>query len=242
MTLNPKHRDDRTLTMSGATRTGAGGFTLIEMLVVVAVILLLISILVPGLMLAQRYVEEKSTEQWMAAISMGAKVYAQDFDDLPPSEAPGSGTLFGLNAGTMSNWSGGEMLTQALLGTHANDDLGTGNPDVRGLTYQTRTGPSRVYVEVTDELSIDDGPEAKVFVDRWDTAIYYYKAIRGRSSVWGANGRFDSDHNASLGGSPNLGGHPEIDASALRSASFVLFSRGIDLQAGTEDDIVVFGE
>lgn len=72
----------------------AAAFTLIEILVVLSIIVLLIAILVPAAILAERYAYNSTTEGDLAALSQALTVYHSDFSMYPDSDLCYSGKLY----------------------------------------------------------------------------------------------------------------------------------------------------
>ena len=71
----------------GVSPAVRSAFTLIELLVVIAIIALLIGILLPALLLAQKNGYISATESTMSSISIGLEQYHTDFNMYPPSSA-----------------------------------------------------------------------------------------------------------------------------------------------------------
>jgi len=215
-------------------------FTLVELLVVVAIIALLIGILVPAVLIGQRTVEQGAAEQFMNGIALGLSVYKNDFDRLPPSDASGaSGTMFGMSSGSLSGWDGGALMTQAVAGAEAGDGVKGLGFRAGGATDGPKSGP---YVEPGEnDLARISG--RYYLVDQWDQPIAYYRARGGQSSLW-PSGRFVQADNAGIAGTnPSLDNHPETDETALRASGFVLYSPGRDGKNDSNeargDDIVI---
>ena len=72
----------------------AAGFTLIEILVVLSIIVLLIAILVPAAILAERYAYSSATQGDLAGLSQALSVYHTDFSMYPDSDLCYSGQLY----------------------------------------------------------------------------------------------------------------------------------------------------
>ena len=72
----------------------AAAFTLIEILVVLSIIVLLIAILVPAAILAERYAYNSTTQGDLAALSQALTVYHSDFSMYPDSDLCYSGKLY----------------------------------------------------------------------------------------------------------------------------------------------------
>ena len=67
-------------------KSRAAGFTLIEILVVLSIIVLLIAILVPAAVIAERYAYSSATQADLAAIGQALTVYHTDFNMYPDSD------------------------------------------------------------------------------------------------------------------------------------------------------------
>ncbi|MCI0651141.1 MAG: type II secretion system GspH family protein [Planctomycetes bacterium] len=89
-------------------RTAAGGFTLVEVLVVIGIIVLLAGIAMPALNLARKHSMKKVARTDMNAIAVAVGAYESDFGDFPPSslefleDGKFSYTGNGVNAGIES--------------------------------------------------------------------------------------------------------------------------------------------
>ncbi|MFA7236770.1 MAG: prepilin-type N-terminal cleavage/methylation domain-containing protein [Phycisphaeraceae bacterium] len=228
------------------------GFTLVELLVVIAIIALLLGILIPAVSHARRNAEMSATNQYMNAAALGIKTYHNDFNAYPPSDKnkmTGSGTTFGVTNNTMNNWTGAELLAQALVGLYSagsNGDFHTG-PGWAKTTDAKVYGP---YLS-PGEHGIMAGTAAGAYVlsDSWDQPIQYYRANAGATStnLWGGSAtyRFNTADNTNA---PTI--KPAGD-SVLQSAKFLLISIGPDgkVSANTtsaekpydNDDVVVTG-
>ncbi len=73
-------------------RQRRAAFTLIEILVVLSIIVLLIAILVPAAIIAERYAYSSATEGDLAAIGQALSVYHSDFNMYPDSDLCGQGS------------------------------------------------------------------------------------------------------------------------------------------------------
>src|SRR6185437_11704412 len=84
------------------------GFTLIELLVAVGIIALLIAILTPAVMMAQRAASRHRLAGDMVTIAGALEEYKKDFGDYPQVDAPNTGFA---------------VLGKALLGTYGDGVL-----------------------------------------------------------------------------------------------------------------------
>ena len=96
----------------------AAAFTLIEVLVVLAIIVLLIAILIPAAILAERYAYSSATQGDLAAIGQALSVYHSDFNMYPDSDLCASVTNLypkAPNGGILSGHAD-DYLAECLLG------------------------------------------------------------------------------------------------------------------------------
>ena len=75
-------------------RQRRAAFTLIEILVVLSIIVLLIALLVPAAILAERYAYSSATQGDLAGLSQALSVYHTDFNMYPDSDLCYSGQLY----------------------------------------------------------------------------------------------------------------------------------------------------
>jgi prepilin-type N-terminal cleavage/methylation domain-containing protein len=85
-------------------------FTLIEILIVLAIIALLAGILLPSITMVRRQAKETAQKAQFAAIDMALDAFKQDYGDYPPSDSQDG--FFSLPA----VYCGAQKLTEALLG------------------------------------------------------------------------------------------------------------------------------
>ena len=101
-------------------RPRRAAFTLIEILVVLSIIVLLIAILVPAAILAERYAYSSATQGDLAALGQALSVYHSDFNMYPDSDlcyAPAGGYLYpGAPGGGIPSGNADEYLAECLLG------------------------------------------------------------------------------------------------------------------------------
>lgn len=119
---------------------GRSGFTLVEILVVVAIIMILAAILLPVYEVATKRAEAISCLSNLRNLGMAASLYADDYDDrLPParvSDTRSSGSDVGWPA-LVTNYTRNELLL--LCPADANPTAATGTPGPRcsyGINYE----------------------------------------------------------------------------------------------------------
>jgi prepilin-type N-terminal cleavage/methylation domain-containing protein len=145
------------------------GFTLPELITVVAIIAILIGVLMPALSQVKRIARETKQKAQIGSIEMGINMYRNDFGEYPPSD--------GYNLG-ISNYSycGAQTLAEAMFGqdllgfhqdsTYVNEGIDNTLPN---------TSPPRLYVYtgipdpcMDDSLSKRKGP----YLDRTNIDIF----------------------------------------------------------------------
>ncbi|MCA9244478.1 MAG: prepilin-type N-terminal cleavage/methylation domain-containing protein [Phycisphaerales bacterium] len=105
--------------MNVAHRSNRRGFTLVELLTVIAIISLLISILVPSLQAARNQAKKTATAAQIASLDTGTEMFRNDFNQYPrsggsnPFEAPAGQDPY--NAGSVF-LSGAQWLGLSLMG------------------------------------------------------------------------------------------------------------------------------
>ena len=103
---------------NSSRKSRAAGFTLIEILVVLSIIVLLIAILVPAAILAERYAYSSATQGDLAAIGQALSVYHSDFNMYPDSDLCASATNLYPTApnGGIPSGHADDYLAECLLG------------------------------------------------------------------------------------------------------------------------------
>lgn len=235
------------------SRTTPRAFTLIEMLVVIAIILTLLGILIGAVGQFSSVASQTAAQQMMAAVEMGLKSYNTDFGAYPPS----TGTV----AGYGNN--GGHILAGVMFGP---GPAGTDGRTGFGIASGGRNyGP---YLDAKHESSLQ-GSGSAWWISMADSpgkvAVLYYKfvgtggtgpTIGGAGQVWGSGtSRFVVSHNSALDTqdpttyyqSPGSAGKASVSernslANSLRAAKYLLVYAGPDDKHGTEDDIILTGK
>lgn len=163
------------------------GFTLFEMLVVVAILILLVGILLPAVTSAWRSADRSRTAIDLQAIATALDQYKADFGDYPrlsPVTAPAGDTRTGYGA-----W----LLMRALLSPGAAADTDPNLKDGKdGPGFHIRDG-GKVYGPyiLPDRFIIDDDDNRGTSVnwagacihDRGERPILYYPAARSMPKI-----------------------------------------------------------
>ncbi len=127
VSLIPARRDVRSGrqadSLSAAFRCERSAFTLIEILVVLSIIVLLIAILVPAAVLAERYAYSSATQADLAGIGQALTAYHTDFNMYPDSDLCNSGALYqasqtlsGKSVTQIPQYAAYDYLAECLLG------------------------------------------------------------------------------------------------------------------------------
>ena len=193
------------------------GFSLVELLVVVGVIMLLVGILMPSFNRAKMSMKKSASRANLSMIEQGCRQFYNDFKQVyPPS-----------NNSDMGGLDGRHLIVVYMTGYA--DDKPTANPDgtpgsdlsdddgKTGWGWRTETR-GRVHgpYHGTESIKIaSDGGVKKVFLDAFGQSIYYY--------------RYDSGYNA--GHNSNTGPDYLGDLPTYRR-DFVLMSKGPDEEWG----------
>ncbi|MGE0711111.1 MAG: type II secretion system protein [Planctomycetota bacterium] len=198
-------------------------FTLVELLVVIAVIAILVGIAIPAMSGIRSRSQRKATEAFLQRLKLAIETYSNDFGDYPPSDFGRAGFPKKHNAEN----EGGEVL-------------------VRCLTTSAKKGP---YVELTEqELGNEDmdmlgsGNPTKSIIanqdllevrDVWNNAVLYLH-----------NRDYDKGGTILVKGEPqHVSAHKHEKTGQYSGlTSFQLFSAGPDGEVGTDDDVWVAGE
>ena len=182
-------------------RQNARAFTLLELLVVVAVISLLAGILIPAMGLLRRQGNNAAARGQLHSISMGLEQYHADFSIYPPSNvvdwATGKTFTYDGNPSPFIN-RGDAMLAEAMMGYLPYDVDGAGpknsngsvspSPADPGLGFRTRQQPSGKnqngmggkvygpYVAIDKGFSFPTATGIGTFIDPWGNPVLYYCA------------------------------------------------------------------
>ncbi len=177
-------------------RRAPGGFTLIEMLVIIVIIMLLMGILAPAASNALTRINRSISETYVNAIGGGVELYRNDFDDYPPSSNAGNDQL--------PNWKGAQLLALLLLG-YGPDPGVKGKPLDAGATLDLDDGRDgggfRVvfrgkvhgpYAGLEDvSMGLQDGH--RVFIDKFSQPVLYYRFEGGYQAGHNTDGPADMD-------------------------------------------------
>lgn len=170
---------------SVAIRRGArrSGFTLMELLVVIGIILILMSLLLPGLNKAWKTATRDRMQSDLQAISMALEAYRGDFDGYPQIITPGRGA---------------DTLFVALIGQDYDPPANPNDPKLPvGKGFRTRLhgklwGP---YLPPDRfKLNTTIGVAGGQILDRYKHPILYYPAKKGPGIVITNPGGFMGPH------------------------------------------------
>jgi len=224
-------------------RIGRAGFTLVELLVVVAILALLLGLLMPAINSAYEKTKIATSKSTINLISAAVEMYRNDFQDHPAGteeyeEFPPSSSVANVDNG--GDWKGAELLVLFLTG-YAGDDGSDGEEDPDnmetddgnngfGFRIQQR---GKVYgpYNGTENIAVTNGPNnAKVFVDSFNNPILYY---RWTGSI------YDEDDNANVSasttGDPKQANYLDNIAAKQVTHTFLLLTPGVDKQWGVQD-------
>lgn len=99
------------------------GFTLIEILVTLAILLALAGISIVGLGHARKAARAATTNSFLQAVTTGINAFERDHDFVPASSLHNDSRYSGsFMYDTSDPWYGGEIMAQALMGYAQNDD------------------------------------------------------------------------------------------------------------------------
>lgn len=175
------------------TTRESGGFTLVELLVVMSIIGLLIGLLLPAVSVAVKAARVGRTKSIIQSLTVGLESFKADWGVYPPSDNTGADRLQGDATG------GNNCMALALMGPDGKG-WGVAAADQTGATdwFLPFGGQARkaygpyFQQESADPRSVHDG-----FATYGDTGriLYYRFDPRGNSSVGGLFGNFREQDN-----------------------------------------------
>jgi prepilin-type N-terminal cleavage/methylation domain-containing protein len=124
-----------------------GGFTLMELLIVLAIISLLVGLLLPALSAVRKAAREAKQRAQLTTIELGISAFKNDYGDYPPS-SPEFTTTY------VFNYCGSQKLSEALLGW----DLLGFHPKSAWRADGYDTAGNKVYLNTDQNLSERKGP------------------------------------------------------------------------------------
>ncbi len=126
------------------------GFTLIEMLVVIAVILALLGILVAAIGPAMQTASSVAAQNFLTSMSAATVAFERDHGFYPPSDVTG---------GTMDTWAGAEIITQAITGVGKSTVDGINGYGAKKMksdgSYSTTGRTYGPYLEIKHERTLN---------------------------------------------------------------------------------------
>ncbi len=158
------------------------GFTLIELLVVIAIIALLIGILLPALLLAQKNGYVSATESTMSTISIALEQYHTDFNMYPPSSAVRGQTIYNNGGFAIPQHAAYDYLAEALLGFEpggaGGDGAGEGNTGtpagIQAYKGFSMSGSPQVYGPYVSLTASSITPDAPPGGGNTSSGVYYF--------------------------------------------------------------------
>jgi len=199
---------------SDPTRRAGRGFTIIELLVVMAVIAILLALLVPTLSKIRDHVRRVQTQSMIGGIGMALETYKEAHLRYPPDQHPGLGGSPGLDLSSeclIYYLSGGSMFYDAL--SSPVDYPWHHNLYNIGVNGGGRKAMSVYYEFTSNSLADFDDDDAPELIDPWQHRLIY---------------------NA---GSTTNGDWNQYAAPMHRLNKFDLFSAATDGQYGNDEDI-----
>ncbi|RPI64298.1 MAG: hypothetical protein EHM48_01060 [Planctomycetaceae bacterium] len=174
------------LPTQAARRTG--GFTLIEMLMIIGIILILSSILVPSLIAARRVAKTAQTRATIHLLDGACQMYMHEMADILSAAAPTSPLYPPSKPGTMNGvtMQGRHLLVECLTGYLNKAGDGAEGPGFRLTGGKKLYGPYNGAENVA--TVVDSTNNLPVFVDSFGQPILYY-----------CGPTFDTGHNTGTG-------------------------------------------
>jgi len=143
-------------------RNSLTGFTLVEVITAVVIIMILLSILLPALNMVRKYAKDTQQKAQLVSIEIGINLYKNEdcFGDYPPAGKPST------RAGTTTYYDASQMLAEAMFGL---DLLGV-DPN---STYTYSTNDLNNYASSASALHKRKGP----YLDRTHVSVFKAKDI-----------------------------------------------------------------
>lgn len=126
-------------------------FTLIEMLVVITIIGILVALMIPAISAFKKTGRNAAIKTQMGSIQTALSAYGSDHrSEIPPSYGTAQ-PMFGLGTNQLTDWSGAEMLAQALVGPLPEVASGGIPGDGKSLGFKAPGGKSSgPYLELKE--------------------------------------------------------------------------------------------
>jgi prepilin-type N-terminal cleavage/methylation domain-containing protein len=146
----------------------ARGFTLVELITVVAIIAILVALLVPAVNVARRMAKDTQQRVQLTAIDVGLTAFRNDFGDYPPSN-PSDGRNPYDPCSLTPTYCGAQKLADALVGR----DMRGFNPQAYGDLATTDGGKNKTndvyYPDLStltaDQLTVALGGRKAMYLD-----------------------------------------------------------------------------
>ncbi len=220
------------------TSNGRGrrdGFTMIELMVVIAIIGLLMAILLPALGQVQNQMRRTASTVMIRMLDSACREYHNDFGDYPPSARPAGAEDY------LPNWEGKYLLPLFLTG-YAPDLGQTGVPFDAGQMHEDdgkdgfgfRVAPrGRVYgpYQGADDFDMKpraDGDPRLAFVDAFGNQVFYYRFDEGAETYHAEHNDPDpfGPYAPQEPNLPDYARRPEEQGGGFFRTNFILMTKG----------------
>jgi len=196
----------------------ARGFSLVEMLTVITILVLLIGIIAPSVNNAMKVAKMRKTEAAISMLSTACEQYKMDFEEFPPSEI----TIADIQMGSVGE---GKEIIVLLLTGYAGDGSSSAIPDTgnfddddgkTGFGFRTVTR-GQVYGPYNGAETLNTSETSTpVFKDAFGNDILYYRYDE-------ANTQYQESHNNTPRPSSTY-----LEACATVRKDFLFLSPGPD--------------
>lgn len=200
------------------------GFTLIELMVVVAIIALLIAIIMPTLGTIRTQMRRTASMAMLNTVAVAIDAYKTEHNTIPESRLP-AGTTYDISNGN-GNWYGAQLLAEALTGYLGKGLSNTSTPppdgvDGPGFRLVARGKVYGPYVPL-DKMRLENYPDSAptgfaqrpVFLDGFGNPVLYYRYDPKYQEAGYLDGGYNSEDNLTDG--PKTPAMQDINEYAAR--------------------------